>query len=163
MFAQQYLPQTFYSFITCYLILFLSIFCHFSSMQLYFLTTDNDISTFCHHFFSPLSPFLSSIYLFSLCLIIRHSSIMVSISLACFSHFNHSLFQLLLLKCIYSHLSLSVSYYSHTLISLTAVSPSRQSSRTQRRQSISQANSSDIQSSMHVACLLTKSNCYCTE
>lgn len=74
---------------------------------------------------------------FSLCLIIRHSSISVSISLARFLHFNHSLFQLLLLKCIYSHLSLSVSYSSHTLISLTTVSQSRQSSHTHRRQSIS--------------------------
>ncbi len=94
-------------------------------------------STFCHHLFllSTLSLPLSTF--FSLCLIIHHSSISISISLARFLHFNHSLFQLLLLKCIYSHLSLSVSYSSHTLISLTTVSQSRQSSHTHRRQSIS--------------------------
>lgn len=121
-----------------FLVLFLLLLLSYSSLCSFVSKIDNDSFLYLlSPSFSSLSPFLFYIHLFSLCLIIRHSSISVSISFAFFLHFNHSLFQLLLLKCIYSHLSLSVSNSSHTLISLTTVSQSRQSSHTQRRQSIS--------------------------
>lgn len=104
---------------------------------LYLRLTMTAFSTFCHHLFLPsaLSFSTSTFFLFVSSSVTPLSAFLSPLPF--FLHFNHSLFQLLLLKCIYSHLSLSVSNSSHTLISLTTVSQSRQSSHTQRRQSIS--------------------------